>query len=812
MKKQVNVLLLLVSLYLIPTFVTAQRYWIATTAGNWSDPNNWSGNILPAATDQVIFDGASGANGNCTLTAAVTIGSLTISGYSGTIDLGSNSMSVSLGSGISIFSTATISGSGSLTITHNTTGSVTFSGTTFNVPVTSTSEDVYLNGSTFNAVSSFTKDGTAATHSDNLSDGGNTFNATTTISCPDCNGLWTGTASTDIFLAMGNVSRDIFNGDLNITSTLTSGEILVAHNSIGNQFNGNIIITSIRFVRFGQGSTTATSTLADGKIISTPSGWTSGQLSLSGFTQVGSTAQSFIFSTTGTSNLRMSNCVFNGNISYKGVSLAISSGTFNGSCSFDFGYNGGVPTISNNPTFNGSATIIYNKSTAGSFAWEQSAFNGNFSHTQAGSTAILRFGNTATPCTFGGNIFTNTASSQIIHATFGGSATQTLSKQSSTATPAFSTFILNKTGGSVDLNYPLTVSAINFLASKGGIINTTTANYLDITSWTGTADNDSHVVGPIRKTGTAAFTFPTGSGAVYRPIAISAPASSTNYEATYFSGSARTAVGTTLGTGLAAVSDCEYWTLSQVSGSGNVNVTLSWGLPNSANCSITTLADLRVGQWDGTQWLNKGNGGTTGNGTAGTLTSGSGTITTYASPNNTFAVASSTLNNTLPIELIDFYATKKGNGILLTWRTASEKNNEKFIVEHSSKELEFKNIGMQPGHGNSRSLVHYEFLDMNPGEGLNYYRLRQVDYDEKFTISSLVSVNFEYGEISIYPNPGTRGEIIHTNYEGKATILNELGTIFQTLQDATAIDSTLLAPGFYIIQFDNGKSLNLLIR
>ncbi len=765
MKKQVNVLLLLFFLCLIPTSAISQRYWIATTAGDWSDASNWSGNTLPVATDQVIFDGASGANGNCTLTAAVTIGSLTINGYSGTIDLGSYNMSVSLGSGVSTFSTATVSGTGSLTITHNTTGSVTFSGTTFNVPVTSTSEDVYLNGSTFNAVSSFTKDGTAATHSDNLCNGGNTFNATATVSCPDCNGLWTGTASTDIYLALGNVSRDIFNGDLNITSSATSGEILLAHNSVGNQFNGNIIITSIRFVRFGQGSTSATSTLADGKIISTPNGWNSGQLWLSGFTQLGTTAQSFTFSTTGTSNLRMTNCVFNGSLSYKGCSLGINSGTFNNSNSFDFGYNGGAPTISNNPTFNGNTTITYNKSTAGLLAWEQSSFNGNFSYIQAGSTAISRFGNSATPCTFGGNLFTNTASSQTIHATFGGNATQSLSKQSSTATPTFSTFILNKTGGSVDLNYPLTVSTITFLVSKGGIIKTTSANYLEITSWTGTADDDSHVVGPVRRTGTTVFTFPTGSGAVYSPIAISAPASSTNYDATYFSGSARTAVGQTLGTGLAAVSDCEYWTLDQISGSANVNVTLSWGLANSANCSITTLADLRVGQWDGTQWINRGNGGTTVNGTAGTLTSGSGTITTYASPNNKFAVASSTLNNTLPVELVDFYATKKENGILLTWKTASEKNNEKFIIEHSSKGLEFKNIGMQPGHGNSRSLVHYEFLDMNPDEGHNYYRLRQVDYDEKFTISSLVRVDFAYWEISIYPNPGTRGEIINTNYE-----------------------------------------------
>src|SRR5688572_7562109 len=79
--------------------IAANRYWIATTPGNWNSATNWSvtsggagGASVPGSGDVAIFDGFGGRNGNCNLDIAPTVGGITISGYTGTIDLLGNTL------------------------------------------------------------------------------------------------------------------------------------------------------------------------------------------------------------------------------------------------------------------------------------------------------------------------------------------------------------------------------------------------------------------------------------------------------------------------------------------------------------------------------------------------------------------------------------------------------------------------------------------------------------------------------------------------------------------------------------------------
>jgi hypothetical protein len=113
----------------------------------------------------------------------------------------------------------------------------------------------------------------------------------------------------------------------------------------------------------------------------------------------------------------------------------------------------------------------------------------------------------------------------------------------------------------------------------------------------------------------------------------------------------------------------------------------------------------------------------------------------------------------LPIELNNFQASVNGmKQVELTWSTASEWNADHFNIERSSDGTLFETIGTVSAAGNSLTIQHYSFTDLNPLTGINYYRLREEDTEgsysyseiEVFEIASTETVDF-----SLYPNPAT---------------------------------------------------------
>ncbi|MEM6726000.1 MAG: FG-GAP-like repeat-containing protein, partial [Bacteroidota bacterium] len=114
------------------------------------------------------------------------------------------------------------------------------------------------------------------------------------------------------------------------------------------------------------------------------------------------------------------------------------------------------------------------------------------------------------------------------------------------------------------------------------------------------------------------------------------------------------------------------------------------------------------------------------------------------------------LSVTLPIELTTFDARPVDQDVLLTWRTETELQNDYFTVEHSLDNRNWKTIAVVEGAGNSSLPINYEAYDRQPFKGLNYYRLKQTDFDGAFTYSEIRSVRFntlEAGEWTLYPNP-----------------------------------------------------------
>jgi hypothetical protein len=81
----------------------------------------------------------------------------------------------------------------------------------------------------------------------------------------------------------------------------------------------------------------------------------------------------------------------------------------------------------------------------------------------------------------------------------------------------------------------------------------------------------------------------------------------------------------------------------------------------------------------------------------------------------------------LPIELINFEGTE---GNTLYWNTASEINNDYFIVERSVDGIDWIDVNKISGMGNYREYQSYDLVDMNyTRNAINYYRLSQVDSD-----------------------------------------------------------------------------------
>jgi surface protein len=112
-------------------------------------------------------------------------------------------------------------------------------------------------------------------------------------------------------------------------------------------------------------------------------------------------------------------------------------------------------------------------------------------------------------------------------------------------------------------------------------------------------------------------------------------------------------------------------------------------------------------------------------------------------------------NSALPIELLHFNAQAIDKNVLLDWITASEINNEKFQIEHSSNGIDFSLLAEIKSKGNSTLKTVYQYKHQDVVEGIHYYRLKQLDFDGKHTYSNIkkVEINNHSNQIEIYPNP-----------------------------------------------------------
>jgi len=170
----------------------------------------------------------------------------------------------------------------------------------------------------------------------------------------------------------------------------------------------------------------------------------------------------------------------------------------------------------------------------------------------------------------------------------------------------------------------------------------------------------------------------------------------------------------------------------------------------------------------------------------------------------------------LPVVLVDFYTIISNEGIALRWSTSAEINNQSFNVERSTDGQTWSLLGSLKGAGTTQTYQEYSFMDDAPTLGANYYRLKQIDFDQYFEYGPIKVVLWRGGvedlQLIVLPNPAV--EVIspvlppaigNANKKVIYQVFDFSGRLIKTITDnvtikGTLIDVTDLPAGNYILR------------
>lgn len=171
----------------------------------------------------------------------------------------------------------------------------------------------------------------------------------------------------------------------------------------------------------------------------------------------------------------------------------------------------------------------------------------------------------------------------------------------------------------------------------------------------------------------------------------------------------------------------------------------------------------------------------------------------------------------LPVTFTTFNGRTEGSVNLLQWTTATETNNKAFELERSADGRNFTaiaTIASKAEGGNSTSALSYQYSDVRPLSGTNYYRLKQIDKDGKFAYSDIVTLKSKATDIrisSVYPNPSRnelnlviaspsseKATIVVTDLSGKVILQRATQLVIGDTQELLNVQS--LSAGTYIVK------------
>ncbi len=326
------------------------------------------------------------------------------------------------------------------------------------------------------------------------------------------------------------------------------------------------------------------------------------------------------------------------------------------------------------------------------------------------------------------------------------------------------------------------------------------------------------VDGAVRLTGTANLGFAVGKGNNFAPVGISDFGGTTKtYTVHYFNtGYGNYAIDPAT---LAAfpnydVSRSLYWNVTS-NDAGLYNAV--FGYTDAAAGIINPLA-LRMAHFDNTDWADRGGAPDPTN----TVTGGVVLVPAI----NVFGpfTFSALAAGIVPVNLAVFAAQKAGSFTKLSWTTEQEINSKEFAVERSiDGGRTWTSIGVVPAAGNSSVKRLYNFMDNAPVKGVNLYRLRAVDMDNRFKNSDTKAVLFGQADaVLITPNPASSFVNVYmgknNNSLSQILVLDANGKLVEkisTSDQSYQINVSRYSKGLYVIKIigtDNTSTQKVIIQ
>lgn len=165
---------------------------------------------------------------------------------------------------------------------------------------------------------------------------------------------------------------------------------------------------------------------------------------------------------------------------------------------------------------------------------------------------------------------------------------------------------------------------------------------------------------------------------------------------------------------------------------------------------------------------------------------------------------------TLPVEISKMTVKMSHKLVEITWETASETNANYFEIEHSTNGVDFNSIAQLKCVGTPFSKCQYIYEHTAPSVGINYYRVKQVDFDGTLEYFSIMSIKIPNDAFQVFPTLATHDITVSTGIDSELNyqIFNMAGlnVLTGTVQQSVKVDITRLMKGIYIIKTSNGDS------